>query len=126
MSKLLALTAAGEAAAGLIVLLLPSPVVRLLFGAEIAGAGILMSRVAGTAPIGLGVACRPGGSGHRPGYGMLTYGALVTLYLVYVGISGESSGVLLWPAVVTHAVIIVLLAFVQSKEAAGTAGRTDG
>ena len=60
MKKLLALAAAGEAAFGLVLLVYPPIVVRLLFNAQIAGAGIVMSRVAGIALIALGVACWPG------------------------------------------------------------------
>jgi hypothetical protein len=39
MRKILALAALGEAATGLILVVYPPIVVRLLFGAEIAGAG---------------------------------------------------------------------------------------
>jgi hypothetical protein len=46
-----------------------------------------------------------------PLVGMLTYGALVTLYLAYLGIRGEWVGPLLWPAVVLHAVLTLLLAW---------------
>ncbi len=49
MKKLLALAAAGEAALGLILLVYPPNVVRLLFNAEIVSAGMVMSRVAGIA-----------------------------------------------------------------------------
>jgi hypothetical protein len=41
---------------------------------------------------------------------MLTYSALVMLYLVYVSIAGALGGILLWPAVVLHAVMTALLA----------------
>jgi hypothetical protein len=41
---------------------------------------------------------------------MLTYGALVTLYLAYLGLTGEWVGTLLWPAVVLHAILTALLA----------------
>ena len=54
MKTLLALAAVGEAATGLVLLAYPPIVVRLLFGAEIAGAGIVMSRVAGISLIALG------------------------------------------------------------------------
>jgi hypothetical protein len=40
----------------------------------------------------------------------LTYSAAVTLYLAYLGFAGGLSGILLWPAVVLHAVLSVLLA----------------
>jgi hypothetical protein len=109
MEILLAVTAAGEAAMGLALLAHPPIVIRLLFGAEITGAGILMSRVAGIGLIGLGVACWPNGSARQPLHGMLTYGALAALYLAYIGISGQGGGVLLWPAVVVHVFLIILL-----------------
>ena len=69
MKKMLALAAAGEAALGLVLLVYPPIVVRLLFNAQIAGAGMVMSRVAGIALIALGVASLPG----PPQVGMLTY-----------------------------------------------------
>ena len=46
---------------------------------------------------------------------MLTYGAAVTLYLLYLGIRGEWVGPLLWPAVVFHAVLTLLLALAWFK-----------
>jgi len=41
---------------------------------------------------------------------MLTYSMLVMLYLGYVGLTGSFVGILLWPAVVLHAVLTLLLA----------------
>lgn len=60
MKKLLMLAAAGEAAVGLGLVVHPAIVVQLLFGTEIAGAGMVMSRIAGIALIALGIACWPG------------------------------------------------------------------
>ena len=45
---------------------------------------------------------------------MLTWSLLATLCLIVVGLSG-SAGLLLWPAVVVHAVIIVLLLQAAAK-----------
>ena len=114
--KVLALAAAGEAGMGLLLLAWPPLVVRLLFGAEISGAGVIMSRIAGIALIGLGVACWPGTSALQPLNGMLTYSPLAMLYLTYVGVRGEMAGLLLWPAVVLHAVLVVLLLRARFKE----------
>jgi len=61
-NTILALSAAAEAGTGLLLLAWPPIVVRLLFGAEISGAGFIMSRIAGIALIGLGVSCWPGNS----------------------------------------------------------------
>ncbi len=106
LRRLLAVVAAGEAIMGLTLVIFPSLVIRLLFGAEISGVGTVMSRVAGIALIGLGVACWPG----PPLVGMLIYSALAMAYLAYVGIGGVWIGPLLWPAVVLHAVLTLLLA----------------
>jgi len=103
--KVLMLAAVAEAATGLALLIVPSLVGWLLLGEELAGIAIPVARVAGLALIGLGVACWPG----PPLVGMLIYTASVMLYLAYIGYAGEYSGSLLWPAVVAHAVLAVLL-----------------
>ena len=105
MRRVLVLAAVAEAATGVAVLIVPSLVGQLLFGAELTGVAVNMARVAGIALIGLGVACWPG----PPRVGMLTYGALATLYLAYVGFTGGLTGILLWPAVVLHAILTALL-----------------
>ena len=115
-NKILALAALAEAGTGVLLLAYPPIVVRLLFGVEIAGAGIIMSRVAGIALIGLGVACWPGNSAFQPPYGMLTYSTLAMLYLIRIGIRGAPVGLLLWPMVVVHAIIVVLLVWAWRKE----------
>src|SRR5512143_1087344 len=103
MNIVLAVAALSETATGFVLLVYPPIVVRLLFGAEIIGAGEVMSRLAGSALIGLGVACWPSSSANQPLHGMVTYGTLAALYLAYVGVRGQGVGVLLWPAVVVHA-----------------------
>ena len=40
---------------------------------------------------------------------MLIYSAAVMLYLAYVGFAGGLTGILLWPAVVLHAILTALL-----------------
>ena len=105
MKRILTLAALAEAGTGVILFAYPPIVVRLLFGAEIAGAGVIMSRIAGIALIALGVACWPGNSAFQPLNGMLTYSTLAMLYLTYISVRGEFAGVLLWPAVVAHAIL---------------------
>jgi hypothetical protein len=102
---LLALAAAAEAATGVALLLMPSLVGQLLLGAELAGTAATVARVAGIALIALAVACWPG----PPQLGMLGYSAALTLYLGYLGLSGGSSGILLWPAVLAHLILTLLL-----------------
>lgn len=114
MKKLLMLAAAGEATMGLALLVYPPIVVRLLFGAEIAGGAVVMSRIAGISLMALGLACWPDGdAGSRASRAlpaMLCYNAFATIYLAYLGIDGEWVGSLLWPAAAIHAVLTVLLA----------------
>jgi len=105
MKRTLFLTAILEAATGLALLVVPSLVGQLLLGEELTGIAIPVARVAGIALIALGIACWPG----PPLVGMLTYGTLVTLYLAYLGVGGGLAGILLWPAVVLHAILTALL-----------------
>jgi hypothetical protein len=111
MKKLLMLAAAGEAGMGLVLLIHPPIAVWLLFGAEIAGAGLVMSRVTGLALIGLGIACWPQRerSSAFALAAMITYSVAVTLYLAFLGMGGAWVGKLLWPAVAVHVLLAALL-----------------
>ena len=105
MKRVLILAAVSETATGMALLLVPSLVGQLLFGVELTGIALTVARVTGIALISLGVACWPG----TPLAGMLTYSAAVTLYLASVGFTGGTTGILLWPAVVLHVILTVLL-----------------
>jgi hypothetical protein len=106
MKKVLTVAAVAEAATGAALIVVPSLVGRLLLGAELTGVSIPVSRVLGIALIALGVCCWPGSTALC---GMLTYGVLATVYLAYVGVVVGFTGILLWPAVVVHALLTVLL-----------------
>ena len=114
MKGVLVLAAVGEIGAGMALLIAPPLVGQWLFGAELTGVAITVARVAGIALMALGVACWPG----TPLSGMLTYNGAVTLFLAYVGFAGGPTGMLLWPAVVLHAIMTALLTW------ASTSGRT--
>jgi hypothetical protein len=105
MKNVLIVAAVAEAATGLALLAVPSLVGQLLLGEGLTGAAIPVARVAGIALIALGIACWPG----PPLVGMLTYSAAVTLYLFYVGLAEDLTGILLWPAIILHAVLTALL-----------------
>lgn len=107
--RVLALASVTEALTGLGLLAAPSVVVKLLLSAEIVGAGIVASRVAGIALIALGVACWPTREVRAAVVAMLGYNLLVAIYLVAVGLGGEMVGVLLWPAAAVHALLVVPL-----------------
>ena len=116
MKKVLVLAAVGEVATGLALLIVPSMVGQLLLGVELSGVSVVIGRVTGIALIALGIACLPGRTAL---HGMLTYNALATLYLAYVGLGGGFAGKLLWPAVGLHAILAALLAraWFQSQKA---------
>lgn len=116
MNTILMLAAIIEVGTGVILLTYPPIIVRLLFDAEIVGVGVIVSRLAGIALIGLGAACWPGTDSRRGFYGMVTYNVLATLFLIYVGVRGEGVGLLLWPGVIVHAVLIVSLGAAWLKQ----------
>jgi hypothetical protein len=86
---------------------MPTLVGRLLFGGELGAVGTSMARVTGIALLALGVACWRGSALA----GILTYSGLVALYLFWLGVSGTTTGVLLWPGVAVHVVLTTLLAW---------------
>jgi hypothetical protein len=113
LGKTLAIAAVIEVGTGLALIIDPAKVIALLLGTIEAGLGIPLARFLGIALLALGLACWPGGNreeyGSKPFQGMLTYNLLVALFLGYVGTFGDLGGPLLWPAVVLHASVALLL-----------------
>ena len=118
MTKALMFAAAGEAATGLALLIVPALAVQLLLGEALTGVAVPVARVTGIALVALAIACWPG----PPLAGMLIYSAAVMLYLAYLGFAGGASGALLWPAVIFHAILTALLArdMAQAGRAVGS------
>jgi hypothetical protein len=73
-----------------------------------------LGRVAGFGLFSLAIACWPGrdpaGNTAPALRAMLTYNSLAALYFLYLGIGGKWVGPLLWPAVVLHGILSLLLA----------------
>lgn len=111
MKPLLALTAVGEGITGLVLLAYPPIVVQLLFGAEIVGVGVVMSRIGGAALLAIGVACwlarKDPGRHTQQGLltGVLIYDIAAAALLAYVGLYLDMVGIALWPATVLHAAL---------------------
>jgi hypothetical protein len=109
----LKLAAIFEGATGVALAVVPEAVIRLLLGPRVGEGAGAIGRVTGLALISLGLACWPGrdpSAGLRSDLrAMLAYNFLVASYLAYMGVLAESVGALLWPAVVVHAAITVLL-----------------
>jgi hypothetical protein len=106
--KLLTVCAVVELTTGLALLLTPGLVSHLLLGVSATEVSNLFARCFGLALIALGIACWPRPESIAAVRSMLFYNGVVALYLAYVGVF-VSSGLLLWPAVVFHAVMSALL-----------------
>jgi hypothetical protein len=110
---LLIVTAAFEAATGLLLMFWPSEVLELLFGPATVALGPGSARIAGVALLALGVACwltldigaKP--SGKRMITTMLAYNVAVAAVLAAAGIHYAPVGIALWPAVIIHCVLAV-------------------
>jgi hypothetical protein len=110
---LVAVDTAVEGVTGIALMLAPGVVSWLLIAARLDAAGAFVARVAGIALVALCVACWTGARG--PGIrgavaGLLLYNLLCAAYLGGVGLARAPVGPLLWPAVVVHTALAVLLA----------------
>lgn len=122
MTGALRFSAIVEAGTGLALVLAPALVARLLLGAELNSVAVVIARCFGVALIALALACwssrQTGPTRRWPLRGMFTYNALLASYLGYLGGTGEYAGPLLWPAVVLHSVVAVLLVVSWSRRSA--------
>lgn len=113
LRKILAFAAVVEFSTGLVLLIDPAIVVALLLGADVSGVGTLLGRCFGVALLALGLACWPGRqraeSGSAAFRAMLTYNAMIALYLAYLGTVGHMGGLLLWPGAALHGLVALLL-----------------
>ncbi|TYO64350.1 hypothetical protein FXV83_23300 [Bradyrhizobium hipponense] len=112
-SKWTILAAAVEAAAtGLFLFFWPSLFAWLVFNGEFSDAGRALARLAAIALLGLALATWPmsgATSGLASVRALLAYNVLAAVYLLYVGIDGQLTGILLWPAIALHAIFAILL-----------------
>jgi len=120
-SKILAFAAIVEVGTGLALMLDPVLVVTLLLGTDLSGTRITLGRCFGFALLALGLACWPsrknGWCDFSPTLrAMLIYNLLIALYLAYLGMLVHLGGVLLWPAVVLHAGVALLLVWTWRYE----------
>jgi hypothetical protein len=113
LGKILTFAALVEVGTGLVLTIDPAIVVSLLLGAEVSGAGAMLGRCFGIALLALGLACWPRRQRCESGLpafrAMLTYNAMIALYLAYLGTVEELWGLLLWPGVALHAVVALSL-----------------
>ncbi len=112
-TTLISLDVVIEGLTGLGLIAVPAVVARLLLGSDLPDIGAVTARVAGIALIALVLGCwlaRHDRAGFAGLAALLAYNGLVALYLGWLGLEGALVGPLLWPAVILHAVVTVLLA----------------
>ena len=110
----LLITAAGEGLTGLFLLLLPAvPLAALLGLSAVSPESLLLARVAGAAIIAIAISsgaarADAGGPALRAVLaGILVYDVTVAAVLVSADLRLGLNGVLLWPAVLAHAVLAI-------------------
>jgi hypothetical protein len=111
-------TAIGEGATGLLLLVVPSVLFALLLGLEqTSPEAILVARLTGAALVAIGVTCWLARNDHvGPAQlglltGVLIYDVGATVLLAYAGLVLSMVGFALWPAVVLHAVLSIWCLF---------------
>ncbi len=122
LRNVLGLTAVTETLTGILLMAAPALLCELLLGTRPSPQAVPLCRVAGIALLALGTACWPNQPLANAGAwrGMLLYNVLIALYLAFLGTVRHLSGVLLWPVVVLHAVLALLLVWTWRKERPGT------
>jgi hypothetical protein len=111
--KVLAAASIVEGVTGLVAIVDPSLVGRLLLGSGLSDVGAQIGRCFGMAALAVGLACWPdraGGSLAAPRRAMLVYNLVIGGYLAVLGAGGRATGPLLWPAVAYHALVALALA----------------
>ena len=106
--------AVGEAITGFCLLVLPGVAFAWLFAlAQSAGETLLVGRIAGAALLGFSIGCWPINRKKEEAamraelVGITTYNGTTSALLAYAGTALNMSGILLWPAVMFHAVLFV-------------------
>jgi hypothetical protein len=106
-------TAAVETGAGVALAARPSAAVALVFGSTLSSsAGVAVGRLAGAALLALGAACwqsrHDGRSSAARGLirAMLLYNGAATAVLAHAGAVTGLHGIVLWPGVVLHSVLL--------------------
>ena len=125
LRKVLVFAGVVEIGTGIAFMADPAIVVSLLLGGDVSSVGIPLGRCFGIALLALGIACWPSretAAGSRPAFrAMLIYNVLIAAYLAWQGTAAHMAGILLWPAVLLHAGVALLLAWTQ-RDASSSRG----
>ena len=100
---------------------------QLLFRETLEGPGAAFGRLSGLALIALGVACLPSRVEEtRQVRVLLFYNIGASILFAWIGVTTTSWGVVLWPVVILHAVLAIVLALSLRRGSRVTVAPTYG
>jgi hypothetical protein len=114
MKSLIVGVAIEVGATGLLLIIDPELVTRLVFGGELSDLGQGLAQLGGLILVLLAIACWPTraeASTSSTLHAMLVYNLVASGYLFHMGVAGKLVGVLLWPVAALHAVLTIVLAY---------------
>lgn len=109
---LVTVSAVIEVMTGLVLIVNPALVGRVLLAADLSGSGVAVGRLCGIGLLSLGLAGWPSGESVpvQATRALFAYNVLAAFYLGYLRVGGGFVSYLLWPACVLHAVLALLMA----------------
>lgn len=122
MKKLLIFTSILETALGILLVLVPVQILKILLGIESDTSVEVLSRLTGLVYICFGIACYPGSLIPQnfiriPAVrSMLVYNFFAAVYLGYLKFVAGYTGQLLFPAVILHALITIIFIYLIATE----------
>jgi hypothetical protein len=109
---LVTVSAVIETVTGLVLIINPALVARVLLDADLSGSGVAVGRLCGIGLLSLGLAGWPSGESvpAQALRALFAYNVLAAFYLGYLRVGGGFVSYLLWPACILHAVLALLMA----------------
>ncbi len=92
---------------------------QLIFGTTTEGSGVHFAQLAGIALIALGIACLPSNHAATRRVAvrtLLIYNIAAAIFFAWIGFATTLRGVVLWPVVILHTVLAIVLALSLRKE----------
>jgi hypothetical protein len=119
MRRALIISAIEAGATGLFLMISPTLFAKLVLGSDISDVGQALGHLGGLVLFSFAIATWPTSedSPSAPAIrAMLFYNLVATGYLAHLGIAGKLVGVLLWPAVIIHLILTVIVGYEWVKD----------
>lgn len=109
MKNILKFCSIVEVTTSLVLIIVPSVITQLLFGTDLNEIGIIITRFAGICLLSFGIVCWPKKEIIHLVWAMFIYNTLATIFFIYIALNITFKGILLWPVVVLHFGLAILL-----------------